>query len=71
MAVRRAAPNDWRTRWQATIATEEPELEEEIRKLLSLMHRNDISNERVNTMADELYALVRHRQYKEYEACMR
>lgn len=49
----------------------EPELEAEFRKLLGLMRRNGISDERVNAMADELYALVRQRQREEYEACKR
>ncbi|EOU8956466.1 hypothetical protein ACNZ9R_000546 [Escherichia coli] len=38
--------------------TGEPELEDEFRKLLGLMRRNGISDERVNAMADELYVLV-------------
>ncbi|ELY4423447.1 MULTISPECIES: hypothetical protein [Enterobacteriaceae] len=49
----------------------EPELEAEFRKLLGLMRRNGISDERVNAMADELYALVRQHQCEEYEACKR
>lgn len=49
----------------------EPELEDEFRKLLGLMRRNGISDERVNEMADELYALVCQRQREEYEACKR
>lgn len=35
------------------------------------MRRNGISDERVNALADELYALVRQRQCEEYEACKR
>lgn len=49
----------------------EPELEAEFRMLLGLMRRNDISDERVNAMAVELYALVCQRQREEYEACKR
>ncbi len=49
----------------------EPELEAEFRKLLGLMRRNGISDERVNAMADELNALVKERQREEYEACKR
>ena len=56
---------------QWVIATGEPELEAEFRKLLGLMRRNGISDERVNAMADELYVLVCQRQYEEYEACKR
>ncbi|EGT4384657.1 hypothetical protein AUM41_01150 [Cronobacter malonaticus] len=51
--------------------TGEPELEAEFRKLLGLMRRNGISDERVNAVADELYALVCQRQREEYEACNR
>ena len=35
------------------------------------MRRNGISDEHVNAMTDELYALVRQRQREEYEACKR
>lgn len=56
---------------QWVIDTGEPELEAEFRKLLGLMRRNGISDERVNALADELYALVRQRQCEEYEACKR
>ncbi|HAN4506914.1 hypothetical protein QMW84_13960 [Cronobacter sakazakii] len=56
---------------QWVMDTGEPELEAEFRKLLGLMRRNGISDERVNAMADELYALVRQRQREEYEACKR
>ncbi|EEY6021594.1 hypothetical protein EU677_06790 [Escherichia coli] len=49
----------------------EPELEAEFRKLLGLMRRNGISDERVNAMADELNALIKERQREEYEACKR
>ncbi|HFN3501384.1 TPA: hypothetical protein ACHFM6_003315 [Enterobacter hormaechei] len=49
----------------------EPELEAEFRKLLGLMRRNGISDERVNAMADELNALVKERQREEYAACKR
>lgn len=51
--------------------TGEPELEAEFRMLLGLMRRNGISDERVNAMAVELYALVCQRQREEYEACKR
>ncbi|ELY3812054.1 hypothetical protein SMY00_001991 [Cronobacter sakazakii] len=49
----------------------EPELAAEFRKLLGLMRRNGISDERVNAMADELYSLVKERQREEFEACKR
>ncbi|MDK9635657.1 hypothetical protein [Enterobacter hormaechei] len=49
----------------------ESELEAEFRKLLGLMRRNGISDDRVNAMADELYALVKERQREEFEACKR
>lgn len=56
---------------QWVMDTGEPELEAEFRKLLGLMRRNGISDERVNAMADELYVLVCQRQREEYEACKR
>ncbi|MEV9507100.1 hypothetical protein AB0355_16870 [Klebsiella variicola] len=56
---------------QWVMDTGEPELEAELRKLLGLMRRNGISDERVNAMAAELYALVRQRQREEYEAFRR
>ena len=56
---------------QWVIDTGEPELEAEFRKLLGLMRRNGISDERVNAMADELYSLVKERQREEFEACKR
>ncbi|EGF7352369.1 hypothetical protein HJV09_003461 [Escherichia coli] len=49
----------------------EPELEAEFRMLLGQMRRNGISDRRVNSVADELYALVCQRQREEYEACKR
>ena len=51
--------------------TGEPELEAEFRMLLGLMRRNGISDEHVDAMAVELYALVCQRQREEYEACKR
>ncbi|HEE9965242.1 hypothetical protein VBL68_20835 [Enterobacter hormaechei] len=51
--------------------TGEPALEAEFRKLLGLIRRNGISDERVNAVAAELYVLVRQRQREEYEACKR
>ncbi|MBT2014657.1 hypothetical protein MXM45_09565 [Citrobacter cronae] len=56
---------------QWVMDTGEPELEAEFRKLLGLMRRNGISDERVNAMAVELYTLVCQRQREEYEACKR
>lgn len=56
---------------QWVMDTGEPELEDEFRKLLGLMRRNGISDERVNVMADELHALVCQRQREEYEAFKR
>ncbi len=48
-----------------------PELEAEFRNLLGYQRRRGISDEQVNAMAAELYALVRQRQREEYEACKR
>ena len=56
---------------QWVMDTGEPELEAEFRKLLGLMRRNGVSDERVNAMADELYVLVCQRQREEYEVCKR
>lgn len=48
-----------------------PELETEFRNLLGYQRRRGISDEKVNAMANELYALVRQRQQEEFDACKR
>lgn len=51
--------------------TGEKELKDKLSSLLNMTSRNALSFERVNAIADELYALVREHQQEEYLTCKR